>query len=334
MIHPPFYDTDTENSLLASMFTNHDPEIEIKSFSWKLAMFSPYKVLHVHWLEHLVAAPTIPKSLLKALFSMILLCRVSLSRIIIVNTRHNLIPHSRINNSLSRISFHLWEHRISTEVVMNHYELTNLKPDKYLIPHPVYVIEDFGATEYQPSVYIEGKYFIHFGRMDPKRLIIELIQNFGDVAHNSNLLLIGEVTNEEYLSSILMVANRYSNIFVIPEKVGSIELNWLIRNSSGVIGPLNDYHNSGVLFHALSHMKPILTRDNATSRELQSEIGGSLLNLEPNPCSPSAILRFISISKHATISKEFEIFLAQRQPINFFQKHIALYKEILFRDEP
>lgn len=334
MIHPPFYDTDTENSLLAPMFTNHDPKIEIKSFSWKLALFSPYKVLHVHWLEHLVAAPTIPKSFLKALLSMILLCRVSLSGIIIVNTRHNLIPHSRINNPLSRISFHLWGHRISTEVVMNHYELTSLKPARYLIPHPVYIIENFGATEYQPSLHIDGKYFIHLGRMDPKRLIIELIQNFGEFVHNSNLLLIGEVPDKEYLSRILMAANRYSNIFVIPEKVGSIELNSFIRNSSGVIGPLNNYHNSGVLFHALSHLKPILTRDNETSRELQSEIGGSLLNLDPDPCSPSAILRFIKISEHPTISKEFEIFLAQRQPIIFFQNHIELYKKISFRDKP
>lgn len=217
---------------------------------------------------------------------------------------------------------------------MNHYELTSLKPAKYLIPHPVYIIEDFRTTENQPSAYIDGKYFIHFGRMDPKRLIIELIQNFGEYVHNSNLLLIGEVPSKEYLSRILMAANLYSNIFVIPEKLGSIELNSLIRNSSGVIGPLNDYHNSGVLFHALSHMKPILTRDNETSRELQSEIGGSLLNLDPDPCSPSAILRFISNSKHPIITKKFEVFLAQRQPINFFKKHIALYNEISFRDKP
>ena len=332
LIHPPFYDMDTENSLLKPLFTNRDPDIEIKSFSWKLALLSSYKVLHVHWLEHLVAAPTIPKSLCKALLSMFLLCRVSISNIRVVNTRHNLKPHSKINNPFSRVIYYLWEKKVSTQIVMNRFELTNLEPTRRLIPHPVYTIENFGISGALPQTGTERQYYIHFGRMDANRFIVDLIQNFGTSVKNANLLLVGEVPKNEYRSKILSTVKGFSNVYIVPKKISLTELNSLIHNSSGVIGPLNDYHNSGVLFHALSHKKSILTLENATSRELQSELAGSLINLDIDPCSRSAILRFVSATSGSTLSQSIESFISQRQPIDFFRKHIALYKEIIKGD--
>ena len=329
LIHPPFYDNDTENSLLKPMFTNRDPEIQIKSFSWTLALFSSYRVLHIHWIEHLVGAPTIPKSLGKAMLSMFLYFRVLASGIVIVNTRHNLRPHSRINNPFSRIVFFLWENRISTQIVMNQHELTSTKPTKYLIPHPIYTIQNFDKTCYKRLNGTERQYYIHFGRMDSNRQIAELIKSFGASVKDANLLLVGEVPNRGYLTKILALATCFPSVYVIPEKIRLSELESLIQNSTGVIGPLNDYHNSGVLFHALSHRKPILTRETATSRELQSELSDSLIHLDIDPSSPSSILRFVAASKESSLNQSFETFIAKRQPIEFFRKHVSLYKEII-----
>jgi beta-1,4-mannosyltransferase len=331
LIHPPYYHKDTDNPYLRPLFTYHDDKIVIKSFSWKLALFSSYRVLHIHWIEHLVSAPSPLKSLSKALLSFLLLCRVSVSGISVVNTRHNLIPHSRINNPLSLKLFSLWEKKISTHIVMNRFEISDEKKNTHLIPHPVHPVHPFqNLTRMDTPLQTETErpYFIHFGRIDKDRLVIELIRNFGTSVQGSDLLVVGEVPDSAYLDHVLLEARLYSNVFIKPYKVASNELDSYIQNSSGVIGPLNHYHNSGVLFHALAHMKPILTRENATSRELQCEVLHSLIYVSSDPCSPNVLTDFVASSKGIATIKETNLLSQARQPIEFFQRHADLYRKV------
>jgi beta-1,4-mannosyltransferase len=331
LIHPPYYDKDTENSFLSPMFTYRDDNIEIKSFSWKLALFSSYRVIHIHWIEHLVAAPNILKSLFKALLSLLLLCRVSLSGIPVVNTRHNLMPHSRINNLFSLKMFSLWKKKVSTQIVMNRFELRGEETNTYLIPHPVHPFQDLTGTKTLLQRETKRDYFIHFGRMDQDRFVIELIRNFGSSVEGADLLLVGEVPDRGYLAKVLLEAQMYSNILIKPYKVASSVLDSLIQNSSGVIGPLNHFHNSGVLFHALAHLKPILTRANATSHELQSELSNSLIHVSIDPCSPTVLTDFIASSKGVAAIQEAKLLSREREPIQFFRRHIDVYRMIVYR---
>jgi hypothetical protein len=167
--------------------------------------------------------------------------------------------------------------------------------------------------------------------MDQDRFVIELIRNFGSSVEGADLLLVGEVPDRGYLAKVLLEAQMYSNILIKPYKVASSVLDSLIQNSSGVIGPLNHFHNSGVLFHALAHLKPILTRANATSHELQSELSNSLIHVSIDPYSPTVLTDFIASSKGVAAIQEAKLLSRERQPIEFFRQHIDVYRMIVYK---
>lgn len=329
LIHPPFTLSSTENLFLKPMFIFSDDEIEISSFSWKKALFSKYRIIHIHWIEHLVASPGLLKSISKAFFALMLLLRVKLLGIIIINTRHNLHPHARINNLFSRIMYSLWNRCVQYFVVMNRFEYTTSSLNTFHIPHHIYRDDlEESISNYLINNYAD-EYFVHLGRMDPGRKILELISNFGGAIQDAQLILVGEVPDKDYLSKIMYEAKKFKNIYVKPEKVTAREFDALIVNSAGVIGPLNDYHNSGVIFHVLSHKRSLLTLNNMSSREIKSEFSGALIYLDDHPTDISALLNFVSECRNRVSYTGDMMFSQDRQPHTFFRNHVNVYKTTL-----
>jgi hypothetical protein len=324
LVHPPFKSTENDNSFVKPLFTFSSCDFEIQPFSWKKSFSSPYKIIHVHWIEHLVGSPNILKSILKGLLSLALIFHVHFFKIAIVNTRHNLLPHAKINNPVSRLAYSLWTKSIDVEILMNRFEYSESSPRKFLIPHHIYFEDKYQNYIVPMRSLPSNQFFICFGRMDKARMTIELIRNFGTFAPDTQLLLVGEIPNKKYLSRVLNEIARFPNVSVIPQKIGQVELDRLIFNSAGVIGPLNNFHNTGVVFHVINHKKPILIFDNETSRELQLEFGAELITIDAKPLSRAPLIAFIKSCKE--VSKiDFPDVSIERLPSKFYEKHIQVY---------
>jgi beta-1,4-mannosyltransferase len=328
LIHPPHYSLDSENSFLDPLFNFSSPEIDIKSFSWRSALFTRYQIFHVHWIEHLVGSPGTVKSFSKAILALALLLRVLLFKIVVVNTRHNLRPHSEIMNPFSRLAFMLWTRNIQFHIVMNKYESLGPASNTFLIPHHMYKNRGSRIADLSEISDSRQEFYLHIGRMDENRKIVELIRSFGNTIADAELHLVGQVIDRDYLAKVLNEAEKYSNVYVKPQKVTLKELDCLIYRSSGIIGPLNDFHNSGVIFHVLSHKKMLLTIDNPTTREIQKEFSDSLLQIDSNPTSQTSLANFVNSCRISRSDSYEQNFSSDRDPITFFRTHVEVYKTI------
>jgi beta-1,4-mannosyltransferase len=84
---------EISNPFISLLIRNLDADIEVSTFTWRDAFLGRYDVLHVHWPDALLKAPTPMRRVLKFLQLRALLVRNRVRGIRQVWTVHNLTPH-------------------------------------------------------------------------------------------------------------------------------------------------------------------------------------------------------------------------------------------------
>jgi beta-1,4-mannosyltransferase len=244
-------------------------DIGFAYFSWPRALFSSYDVFHVHWPEFLVRSESRAKRRLNEVLFRALLRRLEHRNIGVVRTVHNLEPHERGSEKETSLLARL-DRLVTTYVVLN--DCTPMPPEAHttVVRHGDYV-EQFAPI---PRAAIEPGRVLSFGRIEPYKGVVELLDTFGAADTDGIFLRIVGRASDELKNAIeqRVEANpdKYSARL---EHVTDADMVAEMSASELVVLPYKEMHNSGVLLVALSLDRPVLVPRGCVNESIADEVG-------------------------------------------------------------
>jgi len=254
--------------LLASLRAT--PGLEVHVFSWRRALIGRLDVFHAHWPEILVSANTRAGRLVRQVLFALFLLRLSVTRVPVVRTQHNLNRPHGIPRIQSLLLDGL-ERRTVHSIVLN--ESTPI-PDgqgRTVIPHGHY--REWFSRCTQPDA-VAGQ-IGYFGLIRRYKGVETLIKAFRDLPGDRTLVVAGNPSTPELAAELRDSADGDQRISFKLQFLADEELVRVVRTSNLVVLPYPEMHNSGAVLAALSLDRPVLVPRNAVNDALAEEVGPS-----------------------------------------------------------
>ena len=258
--------------------------LRLAYFSWKHALVGHFDVFHVHWPELLVAGKPGPKLAGRQLLFLLVLTRLSICRIPVVRTLHNIRPHHG-GGPIERFLLRRLDRRTVGWIRLN--PLTKSPDDARTatILHGHYI--DWFARYEQPPAQPGRLAFA--GLIREYKNIPALIRAFSGMGESYELRIVGSPSTEQLAVSLADLAAGNSRISVSFRYVSDAELAQEIGRAELVVLPYAEMHNSGAALMALSMQRPILTPDNEITSLLDAEVGPGWVYRYTGALAPSDI---------------------------------------------
>lgn len=265
------------------------PDVGFKFFGWGTAIFGRYDVFHVHWPEFLIRAGSRSKRIVKVVATLLLLCRLTLTRTPIVRTIHNVEPHEAGRRS-ERALLRWLDGRVTSYIVLNPTTPIPRDARSSLIPHGHY--EDVFAS--LPKSESTSGNFIYFGRIEPYKGVDLLLEAFAGTQVDARLQIVGR-GDDDLIAELQSLANKDSRISTHFRFVSDEELVRRVTSAEAVILPYREVHNSGVALVALSLHRPIVVRRSAATEALQREVGKAWVHLYDGDLTPQGLTEVLKL---------------------------------------
>ncbi|MCM3697158.1 glycosyltransferase [Microbacterium oleivorans] len=280
--------------------TNLPSTIESRWFSWRLALFGAYDVLHFQWPENLLRASGSFKRLAKRAAFAMLLIRLRLGRRPIVVTIHNLAPHE----TQSRIEEFLLKRIHSAAaafVALNDTEdLSRWGQTRVVtIPHGDYRQK---VSRRSPESAVERR-VLFFGSIRSYKNVPSLIHAAAGV-DGVEVIVAGKPWNSQIGADIKRAAHQYGNVVLRLDELPESELFPLIATAETVAVPYTSLYNSGVIFLALTIGVPVLAPSTASTRRLRDEVGPQWLSLYDGDLTSADVARALDVARSLRTQRE------------------------------
>lgn len=246
------------------------PEVSVRFFTWTLALFGHYDVLHVHWPELLIRDSHRPWiRVLKRRLLDLLLLRLRLQRIPLVWTAHNLAPHE-LGSAAERRSLRRFSSRVDLVIRLNEASPVTAGRAVVTIPHGHY---QRPFSQY-PMPEAERGRIAYFGLIRPYKGVDTLVSAFGGSDRaDIRLRIVGE-PHPGQAECLRDACERDLRITSVLEFVDDRYLVDDIRRAQLIVLPYRgDMHNSGSLLAALSLCRPVLVPQSPINASLAEEVG-------------------------------------------------------------
>jgi glycosyltransferase involved in cell wall biosynthesis len=298
------------------------PDLNVRNFSWRTAIFGRYDVFHVHWPEILVDGRDAVRKVLRQALFLALLVRLRITRTPIVRTVHNL----ELPKDISRREIALLEaaeRQTALRIRIN--VSTELPPGQPFetVLHGHYR-EWFNKYQIPPS--IPGR-LVFFGLVRRYKCVDDLIRAFRQIDDDEqklSLAIVGHPSSDELAASLHDLSDGDKRIDLLLEFVEDSDLVKLVGNAELVVLPYRDMHNSAGVLTALSLGRPVLIPDNLVNRALSQEVGPGWVFLYTGILTGKQIEDSIrSLRDHPPISP---CDLSQRDWESGAREHLAAYR--------
>ncbi|MGN7797580.1 glycosyl transferase [Leifsonia sp. 22587] len=247
------------------------PGVTVLTFSWRTALLGRFDVYHSHWPEILVGGRTPLRMLVRQLLVLLFLAKLSVLRIPIVRTVHNVGLPDGLNRR-ERALLGLIDRMTSVRVVLNTETPVPAGAAVALIPHGHY--RDW-FSEYPRSAPVAGR-VAFTGLIRRYKGVESLIAAF-EAAHQVNphltLTIGGRPTSEALDELVRTAAHPRSGIEATLRHLDDAELVSAVTSAELVVLPYRFMHNSGGVLAALSLDRPVLVPRNAVNEALSREVG-------------------------------------------------------------
>ena len=262
--------TESDNPFVKLLANSLAPRMELRYFTWKVALFDRYDVLHIHWPEFFFRDKTKPKIILYLLFLGLLL-RLSRRKTPIIRTLHNLLPHESLTYVEKKLLSRLDK---MTAVWIRLNEATDVRlPSTRTVLHGHY--RDWFSDKRVPQS-ISGT-ILYFGLIRAYKGIEKLLSEFQaldlDKHHELRLRLVGKPDSQDLEKKINSACQIDTRISALLQYVDDATMAIEIGHSELVVLPYRQMHNSGSLLLALSLNRPVLVPKNPANELLAKEVG-------------------------------------------------------------
>ena len=265
---PPRAISNPYNTLLIDAVAEQ-PDVVVKTFSWRYALLGRYDLFHVHWPEILVNGRTPLRKAARQILFCLLLVRLRTTRRPLVRTLHNLeLPQgiSRIEVALLR-----WAERWTTFwIVINPSNPLPAGTPHAFIPHGHYR-DAYGRFPSSPA---EPGRVGFFGRIRRYKNAIGLVRAFRAIPDPAlRLGIAGEPSSQDLRDELVESCRDDARIEI---DLGFLSDEDFVRHGTRcelIVLPYPEMHNSGSVFAALSLDRPVLVPANAVNAALADEVG-------------------------------------------------------------
>lgn len=242
----------------------------VKDFGWRTAILGRYDVFHSHWPENLLKAKGPVKRLAKICLFGLFLISLSMRRMAVVQTVHNLKPHESLGR-LDRTLLNQLDRMVNVRILIN---AATGPPDAgaqhtVVIPHGDY--QDWFAS-YPRSERIAGT-LAFVGLIKPYKGLVSLITSFRELGRPDLSLQISGMPSSTELKQALATAARGTNTTFDFSFQTDDQLVQVVTRAELIVLPYQEMYNSGAALLALSLDRPILVPDNPVTRALAAEVG-------------------------------------------------------------
>jgi beta-1,4-mannosyltransferase len=261
---------EISNPFISLLIRNLDADVEVITFSWREAFLGRYDVLHVHWPDALLRAPTPMRRVLKYLQLRALLTRNRFRGIRQVWTVHNLTPHEA-GGGLRARALSVWESSCTDKVFLSQAASAQVPTDVgTVIKHGDY--RDIRDAHREREVLAVTGDLLLFGLLRPYKGIESLVDAISG-QHSLRLRILGRPEPSSYADSLRQRAASVEGVQLDFGRVEDAELVEAITAAEIVVLPYQKIYNSGAALMALTLGRPIIVTDSATMRELRDEVG-------------------------------------------------------------
>jgi len=260
--------SDVKTQYVNQMIESAPSGVTALTFTWPLALFGAYDVIHLHWPEFLLRHQRPSVRLVKRLLVLLLLFRLWLTNTPIVRTAHNLAPHEA-GGSLEGALLRIVDRRTRLWIKLNPTTALPAAAKSVVILHGHYR----GRYPETKTVAVPGR-VLQFGLIRPYKGVGRLLDAFAQVsAPDASLHIVGRPSTDQLRDAVRAQAGRDPRVTCILEFVPDDLLAHEVRSAELVVLPYNELHNSGVALVALSLSRPILVPRTASSESLALEVG-------------------------------------------------------------
>jgi beta-1,4-mannosyltransferase len=274
------------NPFISLLIGNLDPDIEVAAFSWREAFLGRYDVLHVHWPDALLKAPTRSRRVLKFLQLRALMLRNRIRGIRQVWTVHNLTPHEE-GGGLRAAALAAWDRSCTDHVFLSQaaVEMAGAQ-EATVIKHGDY--RDIRETHTEREVPTIPGELLLFGLLRPYKGIETLVDAV--VGQNQlHLRILGRPEPGSYSDALLSHTDGADGVRLEFGRVDDADLVEAITRAEVVVLPYQRIYNSGAALMALTLGRPIVVTDSGTMRELRDEVGSDWVYCLEGPLTPETL---------------------------------------------
>ena len=259
----------TTNPYITQLVDALTPSVNLTFFSWGKALLGRYDLVHVHWPEIKLQGRTRARRTANRALMVALLARLTLLRIPIVRTAHNLTPHESTTR-IDRVLLGWMDRRTAVWIRLGEHTPPPARGLTVTIPHGHYI--DW-FSRYCASPRIPGR-IAYVGLIRPYKGVEDLILAFEDVgAPDVSLHVSGKPQNAHLEREIRNLAASDPRVYLDLRYITEAEMVSEVSETELVILPYRDLHNSGTLLLALSLARPVLVPSNDTTEAVASEVG-------------------------------------------------------------
>lgn len=243
-----------------------DEEIEFRYFSPRRVFGQQLDVAHFHWPDVYVRSGSRLGAAVKSVVFVGVIAVLSLRRVAIVRTLHNVEPHEA-STSVGRWAMRALDRRTTFWITIN--PVTELPGPGTYIPHGHY--RDRFAAHTLPAP--EQGRALYAGLIRPYKGVERLLEVASTVTRpDFSLRIVGKPTPQ--LRSVVESATaEHSWVSARLEFVPDSDLVAEVGRASLVCLPYEELHNSGMLIVALSLGRPVLVPRTETTQLLAKEVG-------------------------------------------------------------
>ncbi|SFC27477.1 Glycosyltransferase involved in cell wall bisynthesis [Nocardioides terrae] len=302
-------------------------DVEIHLFSFRRAIFGRYDVLHIHWPEVTIGGHRPLGRLARRTLTTAMVLRLALTRTVIVRTWHNTDRPA----GLSRWDQALLDaiDRLTVAVIrLNDHTPVPLDCPTRTIRHGHY--RDWYAG-HRVAVGRHSRRLLYFGLVRKYKGIDGLLKLAADKRDlDVELRFVGAPSDKELGELIRMRAARDHRISYLLEYVDDATLAREILQSSLVVLPYREMHNSGAVLLALSLDTPVLVPENPVTRELAAEVGPGWVHMFRGDLTMHDIRAALVRAQNRTLNSRPN--LDARSWSEAGKAHAAVFRAALRRD--
>jgi len=264
--------------------------VEHLHFDRRRALLGRYDALHLHWPELLLRGSTPSRTLARRAFATALRLRLSVTRVAVLHTVHNVRPHSDATRWERRYLAWL-DRRVDHRIVLN--QQTELAPGSAstLIPHGHY--RDWFAAV--PSVPSTPGLLSFVGLVRPYKGVEDLLDAFASTASTApglRLRVAGSPASAAIEREVRERAESDARVELDFRYLSEPEFANAVMESAGVVLPFRFMHNSGSALAALSLRRPVLVPRTGVNEALAREVGPGWVTMFDGALTGADLERF------------------------------------------
>lgn len=273
------------------------PGLEHLRFDRRWALFGRLDVIHFHWPETLFGSRRGVRRLARHAFAAALRIRVTVGRVAIVRTVHN-VELPRDVSGWERRYLEWVERRTDHRIVLNTLTELTAGASASVVPHGHYRDWFADVERIDPAVDTLG--FVGLvRRYKGVEDLIDIFAHTAETAPGLRLRIAGNPTSSSLADEVRERADADPRIELDLRYLSEEDFARAVMRTSGVVLPYRFMHNSGTVLAALSLNRPVLVPRTPVNEALSAEVGEGWITMFDGALTPDALLRFAEQSGSA-----------------------------------